>query len=474
MGHNNIFKKWDDAHVSYEERDYFGRRKVPDCDQSQHRKMVERGVNGNLLINNSFFKTLENNKKIFLAHITPKLSQIITHRSIQPSGGCLVGSIYCTQLFKEGKIFRIHNLGRYILNKEAPWLLNRTSGSLGSLIIEIDLKGNKSHNLKGIDYLRLGEIHFDKYKKLEHLLSYRERKNLEKICTDRIKKSLNYLAFCGEVFRSSGSNSNIAKDRFIRKFIENIDRLPILGYFYFEAISEYIMLYQDNYEAIRYKELGEFYVPSFKNLVPAQFSKLSSGFSLGKFKPSLKFLLQYFSKNKIFKVFVPDHFISYLVDKIIFLTNTRLLSDEKTCVNFNNTFEDFDNLSRCFKPLLGHLIYRELRSFGRYPDFYFYFDQNKAIDLWNYWNCMNITIPFNGVIPKGELGINPANPDLKYKFYSCDVENGPDDSYFQIDKELNIKIEPMLVNLRHTFMRSGDNISRQESIFRKLYERIKQ
>ena len=37
--------------------------------------------------------------------------------------------------------------------------------------------------------------------------------------------------------------------------------------------------------------------------------------------------------------------------------------------------------------------------------------------MWNYWNQMNIAIPFNGVIPKGEIGVNPGYANLKYRIY---------------------------------------------------------
>jgi len=151
-----------------------------------------------------------------------------------------------------------------------------------------------------------------------------------------------------------------------------------------------------------------------------------------------------------------EHFVSYVVDRLIFLTNARLLSCESELIDWSRFKWNFDNLSRHATPLVGHLIHRELRSFGRYPNFYFYFDQYKALQVWNYWNSMDIALPFNGIIPKGEIGINPAHADLNYKIYTCKAKHDLDKTYLEINKRINIDIEPRMVNLKFIFMRSKD------------------
>ena len=145
------------------------------------------------------------------------------------------------------------------------------------------------------------------------------------------------------------------------------------------------------------------------------------------------------------------------MEKLIFLTNARLLSKRTKLTNWNKLTWDFESLSDFAAPLIGHLIHRELRSFGRYPDFYFYFDQYKALQIWNYWNYMDIVIPFNGVIPKGEIGINPAYPNLKYNTYIGEVENKNEHTFLHPKKQIQLDITPKLVDLKFTFMRSKEN-----------------
>jgi hypothetical protein len=65
-------------------------------------------------------------------------------------------------------------------------------------------------------------------------------------------------------------------------------------------------------------------------------------------------------------------------------------------------------------------------------------------------------IPFNGVIPKGEVGVNPALPDLNVKVYTARKldESEPGKLLFGIEKEIAVKIVPRLIDHRVTLMRS--------------------
>lgn len=451
------FNQWADTHVFYE---MFTHKLSNDSQKiildefMWRQKAIQHSPNGKLLIDNSFFHCLKADKKIYLAHVSPNLKNVLQNNNLHPSGGCLVGAIYCTPLIKDTNGLRMHNLGKYIFEEEAPKLLNNNkSNSLGIIIIEIDLQNVTKNNLIGIDYLRLGKIHFNIYKELEYLLSSKERYNLEEISISRIRKSLEYLSLCNKAYYL---DNKVNPYNFLKLFIETMEYLPILGYFYFEILSEYIMLYQDNNLSLNYRMLGEFYSPSYKNLIPNQYPKLPTNFSLRQFKPSLSTLITYLKDNKIFSKLNTDHLLTYITDRIIFLTNARLLSQESGLINWNRFKWDFENLSYNATPLVGHIIHRELRSFGRYPNFYFYFDQYKALQIWNYWNHMNIAIPFNGIIPKGEIGINPAYTDLKYKVYTCKIKKYPENTYLIPDKQITVNIEPKLVNLKFAFMRSKD------------------
>ncbi len=449
---------WADAHVfygMYEHNISKKNTKVVKEEYDWRHELLTETPNGNLLLKNSFFDDLKSKDKVYLAHVTPNLHNIQDNHILYPSAGCLVGSVYCTPLSKVDGKLRMHNLGKFIFDKEmslfAKFAEKKMQKPLEIVVFEVDLPETSKNNLVGVDYLRLGDIHFNAYKALEYLLSPDERHKLQEICINRTRRAFNYLCACNRICHS---NAKIDDIKFLEMFIETIDSLPILGYFYFEALTEYIMLYQNDEKAKAYSELGEFYSPSYKELVFDLCPRLSKNFSLREFKPTLKNAVNYIKKRGVIKDFDENNMFRYLARRLAFLTNARLFSEDTKLMDWERLRWSFEELCEDMRPLLGHLIHRELRTFGRYPYFYFYFDQHKALDIWNYWNHMNIAIPFNGIIPKGEVGINPAHPGLNYKTYSSKVVRENGHMYLDLKKELDLDIAPKLVDPKFTSMRN--------------------
>lgn len=467
---------WSDAHVFYSsflqnngaDLSVHGKKEL-----AWRNRMISEATNGNLLISNSFFDQLKKGGKLFFLHITPNLNSILESNSVYSSGGCLVGAIYATPLNVVGNRMFLHNLGRYIYEKEAPKsIYYRKTGNhkLDSLIFEVTIPGDSHNNLIGIDYTRLGKIHLNIYKELEYLLSFPERLKIYDSIIGKIKKTIPYLNFANATYLS-GEKINYSD--FFNLFIPAIGYLPILGYLYFEAVSEYLMLFQDCLESQLAKKDGEFYNQNYKELMFNLFPDLLKGKTLSIFAVNPNKLADYVEKNKIISNFDKEHMLNYLADRLVMLTNSRLLCSEVSSdpVNWFAIKWDFDYLSLIAPGLLGHLIHRELRNFGRYPDFYFYFDQFKALQAWNYWNHMDISIPFNGFIPKGEMGINPASTNLKYKVFSSNImkDSLSKKMFAEIGQELPIKLVPRLVDLRFTTMHSlkkchQKNIQTQDTI----------
>lgn len=449
---------WADAHVFYGMYEYnIGGEssKIIKEEYEWRHEFLTSAPNGGLLLGNSFFNDLRSKNKMYLAHVTPNLHNIQRDHVLYPSAGCLVGSIYCTPLSMiDGKL-RMHNLGEFIYDKEMPLFAKfadkRMCKTLEVIVFKVDLPEISKNNLVGIDYLRLGNIHFNTYKTLEYLLSPNERHKLQEICLNRVRRAFNYLCVCNRI---SYSNEKINDIDFLEMFIEAIDSLPVLGYFYFEVLSEYIMLFQDNKKAQMFKMLGEFYSPPYKELVFYLCPHLSKNFSLREFKPALQDVVSYIKERGIVKDFDENKIFKYLARRLIFLTNARLFSEDSKLIDWERLRWSFEELSTDMRPLLGHLIHRELRTFGRYPYFYFYFDQSKALEIWNYWNHMNIVIPFNGIIPKGEVGINPAHPYLNYETYSTKLIREDGKMYLDLKKRLDLEIVPKLVDPKFTSMRS--------------------
>lgn len=406
--------------------------------------VLERTPNGKLFIQNKLFEQLQNNE-IYLAHITPNLHNILRKNLIYPSGGCLVGSIYCVPVDKTPKGFRLHNLGSFIYNKEIPKIVGIDPQIL---LAKINLPDCSKNKLIGIDYLRLGKIHFDLFKELEYLLSGEERYSLEKICTNRVQELLPLLVMVQNKFL----NQKVDLELFFKLYFDQIDKNPILAYILFEVFCEFIVLYQKSKLSEKWKRSGEIYSWHFKNAI-YEFANNKS-FDLRTFKPNFKEIQNYIKKEKCAIDINSDEIQEYFFNRITFLLYDRFWNNNSAINDWRKLLLTFDNLAVHFKPLLGHIIHRELRNFGRYPNFYYYFDQLKALEVWNYWNHLNIAVPFNGLIPKGEVGINPAFPDLKFEMYKTDVRQKSDEIFITPKEKITAQLVPRLVDLKFTNLRN--------------------
>ncbi|MFE6273516.1 hypothetical protein ACFVQ9_32560 [Streptomyces goshikiensis] len=449
----DAYEQWADAHA------FFDTALIPSPADSQDPLAGQSAVwedrlagtpNGRLLRDNALFRALSGDGKLHLLHVTHALEQISEHGTLYPSGGCLVGSVYCAPLTATERGFRMHNLGEYILTKEAPAFAAKAMTPKRTptpLIFEVTLPPQAYRGLAGVDYLRLGSIHLQIYSRLEYLLSKTERHQLRETIVSRIKNSTAFLALAASVAYQGAAAQ---PDRFLRLLDETIPRLPILGYVYFETLAEYLMLHSTAPDTRGRAEHGEFDNWLYKEMLFASFPDMAGKFDLAKFRPSPTGLTALLAR--IDPSLDARHAHSYLTERISHLVAARLFTPGQVPEAWHRTRWEFDSLSTQLGPLLGHLIHRELRTFGRYPDFYFYFDQHKALQAWNYWNHMDIITPFNGTIPKGEIGINPAYPDLEYRVWRAEQD---ETGRLQPAEELDLTIAPRLVDIKYTLMRNN-------------------
>ncbi|WP_225846376.1 hypothetical protein [Streptomyces sp. HPF1205] len=451
----DTYQEWADAHVFFDTALIPGpaRHSIDPLaarTAAWESRLVQHTPNGHLLRGNALFRTLTNERTLHLLHVTHALEEISEHGVLHPSGGCLVGSIYCAPLTPAGSGFRMHNLGAYVLDKEAPAFVAKT-GAPGRrptpLIFEITLPAQAYRGLAGIDYLRLGSIHLRIYSRLEYLLSKAERHRLRETVLSRTKNSTTFLALAAAI---TYEGARVRPESFLRVLDEAIPRLPILGYLYFEALAEYLMLHSTSPQTMQRAEAGEFNNWLYKDMLFASFPHMAGKFDLAKFRPSpgdLDALLA-----RIDPSVDASHARSYLSERISYLAAARLFTPGQVPEAWHHRRWEFDSLTHQLGPLLGHLIHRELRTFGRYPDFYFYYDQHKALQAWNYWNHMDIVVPFNGTFPKGEVGINPAYPDLQYRVWRAERDEA---GHLHPAEELALTIAPRLVDIKHTLMRNN-------------------
>lgn len=445
------------AHVFYD--DYLSEDSgghFDNCSEIEWRKELLKSPNGHLLTKNAFFDSMNDNV-IWLAHVTSSLDKIQESGSLHPSGGCLVGSIYSVPAYhQENDQFKMHNLGEWIYLKEAPIAIGESDlANLDVLLFKIDRTNSQSARPIGIDYTRLGQFHFENYMELKYLLTRKERHELEDIIEQRIKHSAGFLSEANRLLRQSELDLDESVD-FIDKYCRYVKELPILGYFYFEVLVDYIMYYQDDDISKGFTDKGEFYNYYYK-LVAQDINKtLYKQFKLSSFAASsekiINILRNYTNKGLIFKSFDEEHFIKFVARRLLFMIHSRLTAGHEIKNSASGVW-GFHDMSEDYAPLVGHLIHRELRSFNRFPDFYYYFDQMKALRVWNYWNNHGIVIPFNGILPKGEVGINPTYiEETKYSIYRAKpIDN---EGTLIIDQELDIKVASKLIDLKHTLMRN--------------------
>lgn len=138
MNLNDNLSTWANAHVFYntfKHKPNIDDNKILREEHDWRKNAINNSIHGNLLTNNSLFNVLKNKNKIYLAHITPNIHNILDNNDIYPSGGCLVGSIYCTPAFEEGEKIRVHNLGKYIFENEAPRFSNSKTPNSSSVIV---------------------------------------------------------------------------------------------------------------------------------------------------------------------------------------------------------------------------------------------------------------------------------------------------------------------------------------------------
>lgn len=140
----------------------------------------------------------------------------------------------------------------------------------------------------------------------------------------------------------------------------------------------------------------------------------------------------------------------YTRDRLSHLLTALALDPGQDATFFSFRDQNFDSLAQTAPSLLGQTLFREMRILQRYPQLYLAFEQAKALRAWNYWNHQHIATPFNGFLPKGEIGVNPSCPTADCTVWLAETcERG---LLHPID-ELDVTFVPRLADLSMTAMR---------------------
>jgi hypothetical protein len=421
---------WEDAHTDYSPGHQ--PRPVPcglAADDVQWRSYLQQHTpNGWLLRAGSLLETLASGRPIYLMHTTAYLEAIRASGQIYQAPGCMVGALYCVLLTSGPSGLRPHNLG--------AWLLaNKSHRDL--LVIEVDPGGPVP--AKGIDYLRLGNVHLAAYQDQRAFLTPAEDDQLRREAVQRVRQAAPVL----DMLLAVAAGGDTPPDRFLNELVGAVPLVPFLGYLYFEAVSEYLMLHSTSPRTRACADAGEMNTLLSKDLAFAAVDSMGELFDLALFRPGHERLRELIGQVEPGLV---DGAAEYVRRRLAHLFACVALapSQDAAAVSFGQA--TFDMLAHTAPGLLGQMLFRMIRANPRYPQLYPVFEQTKATGVSAYWNARRIPAPFNGVIPKGEIGLNMAWPAGARVWTAETCQQG----MLHPADELALTLVPRLSDLRDT------------------------
>ncbi|MEU5700851.1 hypothetical protein [Streptomyces aurantiacus] len=422
----------DDAHTDYTHPRI---RPVPaGCAESEddwRRRLQHGSPGGHLLAHNAMTQALTSGRPIHLMHTTRALDAIRASGQLYASSGCLLAALYCAPLTETSAGLRPHNLGAYLL---------QTKPHTHTLVIRITPTAPAS--AKGIDYLRLGRLHLRTYLDHRSFLTEAEDLRLRGRTLHRIRTAAPLL----NMVLANATGRRTTPSAFVDQLAAAVQDLPFLGYVYFEVLSEYLMLHSTSTETKAFAAAGEMNNRLYKRLAFSAVSGMDKLFDLSRFRPGHQRLHDLIAR--IEPALAPGA-ARYTRDRLSHLLAALSLDPAQDATTFTFRNQDFDSLARTAPSLLGQTLFREMRVLQRYPQLYLAFEQAKALHAWNYWNQHQIAAPFNGFLPKGEIGVNPAYPADCTVWLAKTCKRG---LVHPVD-ELNVAFAPRMADLSMTAMR---------------------
>lgn len=418
--------EWEHAHTDYTVP---AQRRSPASladSEGDWRDYLEHSTpNGWLIRNGAMTEALVSGKPLYLLHVTRGIDAIRTSREIHVSAGCLVGALYCSPLTSQRKGLRPHNLGTYLM---------RTKPSTTPLVLEVT--PDAPIPPKGIDYLHLGAIHLRTYLRYQNFLTPAEAAQLDRGLLANLHTAA---AFLNVALRNATGHATPVTD-FIDQLSHAVRAVPFLGYLYFEVLSEYLMLHSTTPETKTYAQAGELNNWLYKKLAFAAVEGMSQLFDLARFDPRHHRLVKLVEGIEPALAPGVGEYVRRRLSHLLAQTALHP-SQDAASVTFEGT--DLGTMRRAAPGLIGQMIYREIRYMDRYQQLYHCFEKAKALEAWDYWNSEGIPTPFNGVIPKGEIGINPAYPRSAVRVWTAQRDSK---GYLHPGEEITAVLTPHLAS----------------------------
>ncbi|WP_128435050.1 hypothetical protein [Streptomyces cyaneus] len=398
--------EWEHAHTDYTVP---AQRHVPASlaeSESDWRHYLERSApNGWLIQHNAMTEALVSGQPMYLLHTTKDIDAIRTSRQLHVSTGCLVGALYCSPLASQREGLRPHNLGAYLME---------TKPSTTPMIFEVI--PDAPIQPKGVDYLHLGAIHLRTYLRYQSFLTPAENDQLDRAVLAGLRAGAVFL----DVALRNAVGHTTGAPEFIDQLSDAVAHVPFLGYLYFEVLSEYLMLHSATPETKTYAQVGELNNWLYKRLAFAAVDGMGQLFDLARFNPRHHRLVQLI--EGIEPALGPG-VAEYVRRRLSHLFARTALhpSQDAAAVTFQGA--DLSTARKAAPGLIGQMAFREIRYMARYRQLYHCFEKAKALEAWDYWNSEGIPTPFNGILPKGEIGINPVYPRSSVRVWTAEQDS---------------------------------------------------
>ncbi|MEV0254760.1 hypothetical protein AB0H82_10930 [Streptomyces sp. NPDC050732] len=398
--------EWDHAHTDYT---LPAQRRLPASlaeSESDWRHYLERSApNGWLIRHNAMTEALTSGQPMYLLHITRDIDAIRTSRELHVSTGCLVGALYCSPLAPQRKGLRPHNLGAYLL---------RTKPATTPMVVEVI--PDAPIRPKGIDYLHLGAIHLRTYQRYQHLLTPDEHNQLDRTVLAGLHGAA---AFFDVALRNAAGRATPAP-AFIDQLSDAAAAVPFLGYLYFEVLSEYLMLHSATPETKACAQEGELNNWLYKRLAFTAVDGMHELFDLARFHPRHHRLVQLVDG---LEPALGPGVAEYVRRRLSHLFARTALHPSQDVAAFRFQGADLSTIQKTAPGLMGQLVFREIRYMSRYRQLYHCFEKAKAVEARDYWNKEGMPTPFNGILPKGEVGVNPLYPRSSVRVWTAEQDS---------------------------------------------------
>ncbi|MEW1700829.1 hypothetical protein [Streptomyces sp. NPDC091278] len=418
--------EWEHAHTDHTTP---VQRRTPaslaDSEGDWRHHLEHSAPNGWLIRNSAMTEALTSGKPMHLLHTTKNIDAIRTSRQLHVSTGCLVGALYCSPLTSQRQGLRPHNLGTYLM---------RTKPTTTPIVLEV--VPDAPIPPRGIDYLQLGAIHLRIYERYQSFLTLAESDQLDRSVLTGLHSAARFL----DIALRNATGHATAAPEFIDRLADAVSHVPFLGYLYFEVLSEYLMLHSTTPETKNCAEAGELNNWLYKRLAFAAVDGMDQLFDLARFHPHHQQLVQLI--EGIEPALGPG-VAQYVRRRLSHLFARTALhpSQDAASVSFHGA--DLSTLRHVAPGLMGQMIFREIRYMPRYQQLYHCFEKAKALEAWDYWNHEGIPTPFNGILPKGEIGIHPLYPRSAVRAWTAQQDSN---GFLHPVQEVNAVLTPHLAS----------------------------